>query len=104
MRIPLNCWLVAMWIWGASRMRSYAWTRRSLHFHGLVPHFGTAHHAGFRRGAIIEYIPPKRALWSVRNLLVLFDGSYRVWEFRAVRVRRFRSLKEAMEVVRNEPR
>lgn len=100
MKIPLNCWVVAMWIWLVSHMRAYVWTRRSLSFRGLVPHFGTAHHGGFRRGVVIEYVPPKRELGSMRNMLVLFDGSYRVWEFRAVRVRRFRTLAEAMGVIR----
>lgn len=100
MRLPLNCWLVAMWVWGASRMRAYVWTRRSLHFGGRVLHFGTAHHGGFRRVVVIEYVPPKSRLWTLGNMLVLFDGSYRVWEFRAVRVRRFRTLAEARAVIR----
>lgn len=98
LRFPLNCWLVAMWIWLASRMRAYVWTRRSLHLRGLVPHFGTAHPGGFRRGVVIEYIPPRRALGTLRNLVVLFRGDYRVWEFRAVRVRRCTTLADAMAI------
>lgn len=97
--MPLNCWLVAMWIWVASRMRALVWTRRSLHFGGLVPHFGTAHRSGWRRGFVVEYIPPKGALWSRRNVLVLFDGRYRVWELRAVRCRSVRTLREALALI-----
>lgn len=88
-----------MWIWATSRMRAYVWTRRSLHFRGLLPHFGTAHRGGFRRGVVIEYIPPHRALGTRRNMIVLFNGQYRVWEMRAVRVRRCTTLAEAMGVL-----
>lgn len=104
MRPLLNCWIVAMWLWAVSRLRAYVWTRRSIHFRGLVPHFGTAHPAGWRRAHVVEYIPPKRDLWTPRNFLVLFSGSYRVWEFRAVRVRRFSSLQAARRwMAREEP-
>lgn len=29
-----------MWLWAASRGKEYAWTRRSRHYFGLIPHFG----------------------------------------------------------------
>jgi len=91
-----NCWIVAMWIWLAGHCRNYAWIRRSHSFHGLIPHFGTAERAGWRYLRIIEYIPPKRDLWSRRNLLVLFDGHYRVWHVRVTSVRRWATREQAL--------
>lgn len=87
-RVMLNCWLVAMWLWLLGHCRQYAWIRRSHAFRGLIPHFGFAEQCGWRYLRVIEYIPPKRVLWSRRNLLFAFDGCYRVWHFRLQAVRK----------------
>lgn len=94
MRLPLNCLIVALWLWFRSRGRAYLWVRRSLHFAGLVPHAGTAHVIGRRGLAVVEYVPPKNDLWTRKNMLVLFDGTYRVWEMRPVAVHRFKTMAE----------
>lgn len=44
----------------------------------------------------IEYIPPKRDLWTRRNKLILFDGTYRVWHFRVAAVRRWATKEQAL--------
>jgi len=91
-----NCWLVAMWLWFMSHCRSYAWITRSHSFRGLIPHFGTAERAGWRYLRIIEYVPPKHDLWTPKNWLLLFDGTYRVWHVRVVSVRRWATKEQAL--------
>lgn len=86
-----------MWFWLASRMRAYLWTRRSHHFAGLIPHFGTCHVGQARQLFALEYVPPKRDLWTPRNMALFFDGAYRVWEFRAIGVRRFKTARAASD-------
>lgn len=95
MRPMLNCLIVALWLWLRSWGKAYIWTRRSLHFKGTVPHAGTAHRMRGKRGiAVVEYVPPKNDLWTRRNMLVVFDGTYRVWEMRPVSVKRFKTMRE----------
>lgn len=86
-----------MWIWAASMFRQYAWVRRSHAFRGTIPHFGAARHGRWKSLKVIEYIPPKKKLWTRKNMLLLFDGSYRVWHFRIYRVRRHKTHRAAME-------
>ena len=69
---------------------------RSHAFHGLIPHFGIAERASWRTLRIIEYVPPKRALWTRRNCLVLFEGHYRVWHVRVAAVRRWATREQAL--------
>jgi hypothetical protein len=94
MRVPLNCWIVAIWFWVVSRFRGYCWSRRSLHFKGLVPHAGVGFIGGYREVFIVEYVPPKARIWTMDNLLVLFFGRYRVWRLRAVSSTRFRTMED----------
>lgn len=96
MRLLTNCWLVAMWIWIAGWCRGYAYVRRSYSFRGLLPHFGTAASVGWRYLRAIEYVPPKRQLWTDKNILFLFSGHYRVWHFRVMSVRRWATREQAM--------
>lgn len=96
-RVLLNCWLAAMWIWIAGHCRHYVWVTRSHSFRGKVPHFGNADARRWRSLRVIEYIPPKRELWTPRNKLILFDGEYRVWHLRLVAVRRFKHRNQALE-------
>jgi hypothetical protein len=91
-----NCWLVAMWLWLATACKSYAWIRRSHAFRGRIPHFGFADVVSWKHLRVIEYIPPKKHLWTRRNLLLLFEGEYRVWHFKVVAVRRWNTHAEAM--------
>ncbi len=95
MRIA-NCWIVAMWLWAASEMKSYAWIRRSYAFLRAIPHFGVAEAIGWRYLRTIEFIPPKRRLWTRKNWLLCFEGSYRVCHFRLVAVRRWATKEEAL--------
>lgn len=95
--IPLNCWLVSRWLWLKGHMKPYWWTRRSLHFRGAVPHSGVAYHGPWKKVYVVEYVPPKKALGSSRNMLLLFNGSYRVWEFKAAKCTRFESLDKVTQ-------
>lgn len=92
----LNCWIVAMWLWLLSHGRRYLWVIRSHSFRGLIPHFGVAERCGWRYLRAIEYIPPKSKLWTSKNVLIAFDGSYRVWHFRVEAVRRFATKEQAL--------
>lgn len=102
MRPLLNCWIVAIWLWAASHGRALLWMRRSLHFRGLIPHSGVAQHGGWRRLLLTEYIPYKARLWTRDNLVLLFRGRYRVWEFRAVRCHSFKTMREVRAYLRGE--
>ena len=97
----LNCMIAALWIWVAGRCRGYLWTRRSLSFKGFIPHMGVALRSGFRRLAVVEYIPPKRL--SVKNFVLLFRGTWRVWHINVISVRRFKTKREAVLSVGNTP-
>ncbi len=92
----LNCLIVAALLWVATlKHKTYIFTRRSLHFRGLIPHAGVASSQRYRRLVVVEYVPPKSRLWSRDNFQLLFRGRYRVWEFRAVRCRTADSLEDA---------
>jgi len=91
-----NCWLVAMWLWVAGLCRQYAWVRRSRSFRGAIPHFGIAEARGWRHVRVIEFIPPKNALWTPRNWLLMFEGHYRVTHLRVMSVRRYATREEAL--------
>ncbi len=96
MRAKLNCWIVAMWLWAATRFRQYAWVSRSHSLKGWLPHFGYAERRRWRNMMVIEYIPPRRRLWSLSDLGCVFSGHYRVWHFRVLAVRRFSTKEQAM--------
>lgn len=95
-RVMLNCWLVAMWLWLIGHCRQYAWVRRSHSFGGLIPHFGIAESRGWKMLRVIEYVPPKRKLWSRDNWLIGFRGTYRVYHFRLIGIARHESKEQAM--------
>ncbi len=96
----LNCLIVAALLWVATlKYKTYLFTRRSLHFRGLIPHAGVASSQRYRRLVVVEYVPPKSRLWSRDNFLLLFRGRYRVWEFRAVRSRTVGTLNEAKQLL-----
>jgi len=102
MRIPLNCIVVSLWLWIRSKFRGYLWVRRSIHFSGLIPHSGVALRKSGKTVYIVEYIPPKNKLLTRENMLVLFDGTYRVWEMRAVSVKRLKSMVEVYDLTDSE--
>lgn len=85
-----------MSLWFLGHCRQYVWVRRSHSFFGLIPHFGIAERAGWRYIKIIEYVPPKRDLWTSRNVLVCFEGHYRVWHVRVESVRRLATREQAL--------
>lgn len=85
-----------MWIWIAGCCRGYAFIRRSHSFFGYIPHFGTAAPAGWRYLRAIEYVPPKRDLWTRTNVLLLFAGHYRVTHLRVMSIRRWATYEQAM--------
>lgn len=93
-----NCLIVAAVVW-VSAMRKgrkpYVYVRPSFHFKGLVPHSGVAMKRAFRELAVIEACPPKADLWTRKNVLVLFEPTYRVWVLRPVRVGRYATRQEA---------
>lgn len=106
-RIPLNCLIVAGWLWLASfggKGRRYIWKRRSYKFKGVVPHSGVAEAFGWKTLSIIEYIPNKHEFPSYRNFLILFYGRYRVWKMRAVEVRSFKTRSEALAYAKTKRR
>ena len=92
MTIRLNCWIVAMWLWAASRGKEYAWTRRSRHYFGLIPHFGFTERIGMKYYRSIEYRPPKGPL----SFALAFRGTYLVTHYKLVAVRRHASKELAM--------
>lgn len=94
MKPMLNCWIVALWMWGSSRFRTALWIKRSQSFRGLVGHTGTIEQIKGRAFAVIQYIPRKQLLGTRRNLLVVFDGRYRVTVVRAQYTRTFDTLDE----------
>lgn len=95
-RVMLNCWLVAMWLWIQSRGRSVVWVLRSRHSFGLLPHFGIGERLGFRSFRSIEYVPPRRRLWSRQDKGLLFCGHYVVKHYKLVSVRRWATKEQAM--------
>lgn len=104
-RLPLNCLIVAGWLWFASlggKGRRYVWKRRSYKFKGMIPHAGIAEAFAWKSMSVIEYIPNKQEFPSWRNFLVLFFGRYRVWRLRVVAVRRFRTRNEALQFARGQ--
>lgn len=105
MRLPLNCLIVAGWLWLASlggKSRRYAFFRRSYKFKGAIPHAGIAEAFTWKTMSVIEYIPNKQEFPSARNFLILFFGQYRVWRMRVVAVRRFRTRNEALHYAREK--
>jgi len=98
-RLPLNCLIVAFWLWLASlggRRRRYLWFRRSYPFRGALPHSGIGEGIAWRTFTVVEYIPNKSQLGTRNNLVVLFRGRYRVWRFRVESVRRFDHRADAL--------
>ena len=91
--MPLNCLVVALWLWLRSRGRAFLWVRRSLHFKGLVPHAGTAHVMG-DQVVVVDYVPPKGVLWTRHNMVVFFDGTYRVRELTVSAEHSFKTMAE----------
>lgn len=101
MRLPLNCLLVAAWLWGMSRARSWLAVKRSVSLWGLVPHFSVVRDHG-RRLTVIEYIPRRRKhAFSDRmgQSFMLFDGLYRVREYRMVGMGTGDTLRDALSSV-----
>jgi len=93
-----NCWIVAMWIWAISLCKDYAFIRRSHSFMGVLPHFGTAATIRWKTLKVIEYVPKARsAPFRGDNWVVLFAGHYRVWHLRVMGVKRYKTLKEALD-------
>lgn len=104
-RLPLNCLIVAGWLWLASffsKGRRYVFFRRSYKFKGAIPHSGVSESFAWKTMSVIEYIPNKQEFPSWRNFLVLFFGRYRVWRMRVVAVRRFRTRDEALHYARSK--
>lgn len=101
MRLPLNCLIVALWLWGITHAKSWLTVRRSISFRGMIPHFGVVKEKdGYL--TFIEYIPRQRksALSSsVGQSFVLFDGMYKVRKFKQIGVGAGDTLKEAMRAV-----
>lgn len=87
MRLPLNCWLVAMWIWLRANGRPWAAVRRSRSLRGAVPHFGVI--APCEDGLyLLEYIPrrPKLEKSGSGDSWPLFHGKYRLARYRLERM------------------
>lgn len=93
-----------MWFWGVGHFRQYVWVRRSHSFNGWIPHFGWAGPAGLRYLRVIEYVPPKRDLWTPKNWLFMFEGHYRVWHLEVKAVGRWATKEQAMSDFRQGDR
>ena len=105
MRVPLNCLIVAGWLWLSSlggKGRRYVFFRRSYKFKGAIPHAGVAEAFALKTMSVIEYIPNKAEFPSWRNFMVLFVGQYRVWKMRPVAVRRFRTRQAALNFAKGK--
>lgn len=95
MKMLSNCWVVAMRQWFQSHARTAIWTRRSRHFLGLIPHFGTLEHVRGRTVVIRDYIPPLNDLGTPENILVCFRGTHRVTVLQVTQIRKFESSQDA---------
>lgn len=105
MRVPLNCLIVAAWLWLASlggRRRRYAFARRSYKFKGAIPHAGVAEGVAWKTVSVIEYVPNSSEFPSWRNFMLLFIGRYRVWQLRVIAVKRFRTKAEALQFAKGQ--
>lgn len=101
MRHLSNCWFEAIRLWLAalwSRARRYLWFRTSTSFKGLILHAGIAQGLNWKTLVIVEFVPMKREFGTLRNLLILFRGRYRIWRFRLQGVKHCDTLKEAMKI------
>ena len=96
LRLYLNCWIAAMWLWLAGYGVQYAWIRRSHVFRGMLPHFGYAERVGLRTFRSFEFRPFKNTRWTSRDFVILFDGFWLVTTYRLVDVRRFLTKEQAM--------
>lgn len=96
LRVPLNCWVVAMWFWLHTFGKEYAWLRRSHAFRGLLPHFGYSERVGLRRFRSIEYRPPKGRQWSADDMIIVFLGHYVVVHHEIVAIRRWATQEQAL--------
>lgn len=81
----LNCLIVALRLWLASRGRSIFGVRRSEGLGGLVPHALVIR----ERGAwltVVDYVPRKRkaSFFGRGDFVLLFNGKYRVRRYRLV--------------------
>lgn len=83
-----------MFLWAASRARGYAWVRRSKSFRGLIPHFGYAEELNDHL-IIVEYVPPEKQLWTLKNLVIVFQGQYKATVMRRIAGASFPDLKTA---------
>lgn len=75
----------------------YLWFRQSTSFKGVILHAGIAQGINWKTLVVVERVPIKKELGTLRNFLVLFRGRYRVWRFRLNGVRHFDTIEEAME-------
>lgn len=91
----LNCWLVAMWFWGHAWAEYPVAVRRS-HVWWFIPHFIATLPGQWRHFYAVDFIPPKRKRWTLQDFVLLFRGTYRVIEFRAVSVQHFSTREEVL--------
>jgi len=100
MRLKLNCWVAAMWLWLATRGKHWASVRRSHWFEGMIPHFGLFRLNG-RFCLFTEYIPNRRKGEPKRDgdVVIFFNGVYRVVLFKKVAEVTSSSYEEAVKKV-----
>lgn len=89
----LNCWIVAMWVWGHSWAKYPIAVRRS-HAFWFVPHFIATLPSRWRHFYAVEFVPPKGQCWTALDFVLLFRGRYRVTEYRVTNVIWFDSRSE----------
>lgn len=102
-RAWLNCMLVALALWLASRGRSGLWVRRSEGKQGRIPHTGIMRERG-RALTVVDYIPRRRktGIKDSGDCFVLFDGLFRVRRYVEVGIGTGDTLREAVRSAQAE--
>ena len=85
-RLWLNCWVVAFYLWFHSRMKDGIGVKRSAGLKGLVPHFFYLKERKKKELIIIDYIPRKRknVLIESGDNLLFFNGLFRTRVYKLV--------------------
>lgn len=89
-------------MWLRSHLKWWIAVRRSRDFKGAIPHFCVLRETG-SSVTLVEYVPDQD-MGASGDYLVLFDGMYRVRQFRVVAEGQGKTLFSAMKSCRSSRR
>ena len=88
MRLKLNCFLIAVYLWFRGRLKGGFGVKRSVGLKGLIPHFFHVKEHGVKELVIVDYIPRTRKSRFTEvgqgDSFVLFEGLYRVRVYKQI--------------------